>query len=107
MPRLLWPSWRWITISGTPSRASSTACACRSWCVGPLAATRRAGEDAEERPDGQFESALEPRLELGPSPRVHADLAAAPTLATPDEQRATALIEIGLSERQRLADAQP
>jgi hypothetical protein len=30
MPRLLWPSWRWMTISGTPSRASSTACACRS-----------------------------------------------------------------------------
>jgi hypothetical protein len=26
------PSWRWITISGTPSRAISTACACRSWC---------------------------------------------------------------------------
>jgi threonine dehydrogenase-like Zn-dependent dehydrogenase len=32
MPRLLWPSWRWMTISRTPSRASSTACACRSWC---------------------------------------------------------------------------
>ena len=28
----LWPSWRWMTISGTPSRASSTAWACRSWC---------------------------------------------------------------------------
>jgi hypothetical protein len=27
MPRLVWPSWRWMTISGTPSRAISTACA--------------------------------------------------------------------------------
>src|SRR5829696_8535499 len=32
MPGLLWPSWRWMTISATPSRAISTACACRSWC---------------------------------------------------------------------------
>jgi hypothetical protein len=32
MPRFTWPSWRWITTSGTPSWAISTACACRSWC---------------------------------------------------------------------------
>ena len=32
MPRLLGPSWRWITISGTPSRAISTAWAWRSRC---------------------------------------------------------------------------
>jgi hypothetical protein len=32
IPRLLWPSWRWITVNGTPSCAISTACACRSWC---------------------------------------------------------------------------
>ena len=32
MPRLVWPSWRWMTISGTPSRAISTAWAWRSWC---------------------------------------------------------------------------
>src|SRR3954470_3534276 len=31
-PRLRWPSWRWMTLSGTPSRASSIACACRNWC---------------------------------------------------------------------------
>ena len=30
MPRLLCPSWRWMTISGTPSRAISTAWAWRS-----------------------------------------------------------------------------
>jgi hypothetical protein len=32
MPRLLYPSWRWMTIRGTPSWAISTAWACRSWC---------------------------------------------------------------------------
>ena len=32
MPRSLCPSWRWMTISGTPSRAISTAWAWRSWC---------------------------------------------------------------------------
>src|ERR671935_2804460 len=32
MPRLVWPSWRWMTISGTPSRAISTAWAWRSRC---------------------------------------------------------------------------
>ena len=38
---------------------------------------------------------------------VHADLAAASALAAADEQRAAALIEIGLGERERLVDAQP
>ena len=31
MPRLLWPSWRWMTMRGTPSSAISTAWACHSW----------------------------------------------------------------------------
>jgi aromatic-L-amino-acid/L-tryptophan decarboxylase len=30
---LVWPSWRWMTISGTPSRAISTAWACRRCCL--------------------------------------------------------------------------
>ena len=29
---MLCPSWRWMTISGTPSRTISTAWAWRSWC---------------------------------------------------------------------------
>jgi hypothetical protein len=29
LQRLLWPSWRWMTINGTPSRAISTAWAGR------------------------------------------------------------------------------
>jgi hypothetical protein len=57
MPRLLWPSWRWMTTSGTPSRVHS---------------------------------------ELAPS-----------ALAAPHQQRAAALIEIGLYERERLLDAEP
>jgi hypothetical protein len=27
-----WPSWRWMMLSATPSRASSSACAWRRWC---------------------------------------------------------------------------
>jgi hypothetical protein len=30
VPRLAWPSWRRMTLSATPSRASSTAWAWRS-----------------------------------------------------------------------------
>jgi RNA-directed DNA polymerase len=30
VPRSVWPSWRWMMLIVTPSRASSTACACRS-----------------------------------------------------------------------------
>ena len=33
MPRFACPSCRWITTSGTPSCAISTAWACRSWCL--------------------------------------------------------------------------
>jgi hypothetical protein len=32
VPRLVCLSWRWMMLSGTPSRASSRACAWRSWC---------------------------------------------------------------------------
>jgi hypothetical protein len=115
MPRLLCPSWRWITIGGTPSRAISTGCAWRSWCgakrrrtpgAGPLAPTRRPGQNAEGRPNGQAGSQLEPGLELGPAPRVHADLAAAYALAAPHEQGTATGIEVGLGERERLVDAQ-
>ena len=50
MPRFAWPSWRWMTLSGTPSRAISTACAWRGLertlaaglGVRPLAKARRA-----------------------------------------------------------------
>jgi hypothetical protein len=44
-------------------------------------------------------------MELLPAPGVHADLAAPSALATPNDQRAAALI--GLGEDERFPDAQP
>jgi hypothetical protein len=75
--------------------------------AGPVVTARRARENAEERPDGKFDSRLEPRLELGPSPCAHADLATASALAATNQHCAATLIEIGLGERERLLDAQP
>ena len=48
---------------------------------------------------------LKPGLKLLEAPRVHADLATSSALAVPDQQRAAALIEIGLAERERFLDA--
>jgi hypothetical protein len=45
--------------------------------------------------------------EFVPSPGVQADVAAAPTLAVPDQDRAPALIEIAFGQSERLVDAQP
>src|SRR5215218_5934295 len=42
-PTLLWPSWRWMTVSGTPSWAISTAWACLSWCGAKRRRTPAAG----------------------------------------------------------------
>jgi hypothetical protein len=42
-----------------------------------------------------------------PGPAVHSDLAALIALAGADEQRAAIGVEVGLVERQRLADPQP
>jgi hypothetical protein len=70
-----------------------------------LAACRTV-DDAEQRPDGELYSQLQPRLELLPAPCVHADLAATSALAAPDEQCAAALIEIGFGEREHFLDAQ-
>src|SRR5215218_5923032 len=129
MPRLLCPSWRWMTINGTPSRAISTAWACRSWCgakrrrTPAAAAVRRSSARAaaddqwrprvvplmtqEQRTDRELAPHLNPGLELFPSPAVHADLATAPTLAAPDQQWATARIEIAFRESERFLYAQP
>jgi hypothetical protein len=54
---------------------------------------------------------LEPSRELGlkslPCRVVHADLTPAPALATTDQHGATPRVEIGLGERERLADPKP
>src|SRR5829696_4608386 len=105
MPRLVWPSWRGMTISGTPSRAISTAWA---WKLvrrtpphaglarhvpqlgargggRPCPPAGRAVDDAEQRSDRQLDARLEPRRELFPGLVVHADLAAPAALAAADE----------------------
>src|SRR3954464_4227309 len=120
MPRLVCPSWRWITIRGTPSRAISTAWAWRSWCgakrrrtpasaaVGrscARAAARargRPGEHAEQGADRQLDTKVQPLLlQLLPGPRVHAYLAAAAPLSAADEDCAAAGVEVSLGERER------
>ena len=45
--------------------------------------------------------------QLLPRPLVHADFAASAALAASDEERAAAVVEIELGERQRFPDAQP
>src|SRR5512144_332034 len=127
MPRLVCPSWRWMTINGTPSRAISTACAWRSWCGAnrrctlasrarfaapsgragrPRPPARRAVADAEQRADRQLNPRVEPRGELPPRPVVHPDLAATAALAAPHEQRAATRVKVGLGERECLVDPQ-
>jgi hypothetical protein len=64
-------------------------------------------DDAEQRPERESESELEPGLELPPTPVVHSDPAAASALATSDKQGVASLIEIGLGEGERFLDAQP
>ena len=129
MPRLACPSWRWITTSGTPSCAISTAWACRSWCganrrLTPAAAAAwcsclRAADASQRRPAvgpwithssapiGSSPADLEPRLELLPRPAVHPDLASLAALPAPDKHRAARAVEVALLERERLADPQP
>src|SRR5215217_8338519 len=123
MPRLVCPSWRWMTISGTPSRAISTAWAWRSWCgakrrrTPASRATRRSSvrggggrprpsapgvvDDAQQGADRQLDPGLKPRLELLPGPVVDADLAAAAALAAAHQQRSASR-----GERERLVNAQ-
>src|SRR3954452_1205676 len=129
MPRLVWPSWRWMTISGTPSRAISTAWAWRSWCGAKRRRTpssaavwrscSRAAACDQARPTvgpvrmqnsgptGSSDADGQPLLQLFPGPIVHADFAAAAALAAADEDCAAAGVEVSLRERERFVDAQP
>jgi hypothetical protein len=71
------------------------------------AAAGRTVDDAEEWPDGQFDSELEPGLQFFPAPRVHSQFAAAAALATVDKQRAAAVVQVGFGERERFLDSWP
>src|SRR3954471_2374791 len=123
VPRLAWPSWRWKMLSGTPSRASSIAWTWRSWSARTAPHARLGGEpaeldahararprplarwavdDAEQRPDRELKAGGNPRLQLLPAPRVHADLAAPAALAAAQEQGPAARVEVAVAQRQRL-----
>jgi hypothetical protein len=123
------PSWRWMTISGTPSRAIFDGMGVAELVRGkapthpglagdaaqlraggarrPRAPVRRAVDDAEQRADRQLDPGPEPRFKLFPGPVVHADLAARTALAAPHQQRSAPRVQVGPGERERLVDAQP
>jgi hypothetical protein len=62
-------------------------------------------DDAEQRPDGQLGPRGEPGAQVFSAPLVHAHLAPAAALAATNQERAAALVEVVLHERQRLLDA--
>jgi hypothetical protein len=64
-------------------------------------------DDAQKRADRERHSEFEPRLELLPCASVHADLAPATALASPNEHRSATWVEVGFSQVERLADPQP
>jgi hypothetical protein len=125
-PRSAWPSWRWITLSGTPSRGEldgvrvahlvrreaaayagldGEAAKLRAdGARGPWSSLGRPVDDAEQPPDRQCLAALEPGVQLVPAPVVHADLAALAAFAVPDEDRAGAFVEVGFAELERFRD---
>ena len=129
MPRLACPSCRWITTSGTPSCAISTACACLSSCganrrrTPAVAAARcscfargrrlptpsrgRSVDHAQQRADRELAAELEPWIQVVPRPAIHADLATLDSLATTHDDRAAGTVQVALLERQCFVDAQP
>jgi hypothetical protein len=60
----------------------------------------------EQRPDRQLDAVSQPWLDRRPSPAVHPDLAPAVVFSVPDQDRASALVKIGLGQRERLVDPQ-
>jgi hypothetical protein len=67
----------------------------------------RTAHNAEQPADRQFSPHFEPRVEVRPRPAIHSDPAALIALTVADKQRATDRVEVGLVERERLADPQP
>src|SRR5215211_1797343 len=117
-----------MTLSGTPSWASSTAWAWRSWWganrrrTPAFEATRRswarAASLAQGRPrvgpsitHSSGPTGIPIRnssqgLGCSPAPRVHADLAAPAALAVADEHRSRARVEVVLADGECLVDAE-
>src|SRR5262249_14797528 len=115
-----------MMLMPTLSRASSTACACRSWwganrrrtpaATASCRSSARAAVAAQRRPrvwpsitqnsgpGGQQLSVRLPVSELLKAELVHPGLAALVALAVTDQQRAAALVDVGLIQRERLGD---
>jgi hypothetical protein len=100
MSKLVWgkPSAHAGSSGGTPElRARSSA--------GPRPSARAAVDDAEQRTGREYDPRGQPRLELVPTPVVHADFATSPALAVADEQRAAPAIEVRLVQGESFIDA--
>src|SRR5215216_1510803 len=128
VPRLTWPSWRWITLTrhafareldgvgvaqlvrreAAPDTRLAGEPAKLDARVGarPRPPARRAVDDAEQRPDRQLDPGGQPRSKLLPPPRVHADLAPPAALAVAHEQRPAPGVEVALAEHERFLNAQ-
>jgi hypothetical protein len=73
----------------------------------PRPAGIRTVNHAQQRADGQPDAQPLPGFELLPRPAVHPDLATPVAFAVADKHGAAAGVEVGLSERERLADPHP
>lgn len=73
----------------------------------PVAPGDRAVDHAQQRVDREPDAQLLPGIDVLPGPAVHADLATLVALAMADDHRSRASVEVGLGERERLADPQP
>src|SRR4051794_8462387 len=74
---------------------------------GPRSAARRSIYDAEQRTDRHRPPSVEPWRQLLPGPIVHPYLTTLAALATADQHRPTAAIEVGLCQCERFPDPQP
>src|SRR3954463_320846 len=117
-----------MMFSGTPSRASSSAWAWRSWCGAtrrrpPARAASRRNSLRTAAPDhgrprggpsmmqnsGPTRRSRRglPRLPFPPPPLVHPAPAPPAALAVADQDRSAPVVEVVLGERERLLNAQP
>src|SRR4051794_29366764 len=96
-----------MTLSGTPSCASGESAQHGASGGGlPRSPAGGAVDHAEQRSAGHGAAHVESGPELLEAAVVHFDLAAAAAFAAPDQDRATAAVEIELVEVERFLNAQ-
>src|SRR5450755_3872363 len=74
---------------------------------GPRATAGWAVDDAEQRPDRELETVLEPAVQVLEPPVVHPDLTTTIALTVADQHRPAGRVHVGLGQGQRLGDPQP